>query len=125
MNNETKEFIRYNVTEFTKKVALVLVVAIILGNFGFKTKFQRRYERIKVNNEIVKISEQHQELKNIISTERNCELESVEKLIASIDKVLETTESDNYLLNEEKRTSLEQMRATYVKLAKFKGSTKY
>ena len=86
MNNETKEFIRYNVTEFTKKVALVLVVAIILGNFGFKTKFQRRYERIKVNNEIVKISEQHQELKNIINTERNCELEPVEKLIASIDK---------------------------------------
>lgn len=37
MNNETKEFIRYNVTEFTKKVALVLVVAIILGNLGLKT----------------------------------------------------------------------------------------
>ena len=41
-------------------------------------------------------------------------------MIDSIDKVLAKN-----TLNEEKRTSLEQMRATYVKLAKFKGSTKY
>lgn len=125
MNNETKEFIKYNVTGFAKNVTLVLVVAIILGHFGIKTKFQRRYERIQVNNQITKISEQHQELKNIIKTERNCDLEPVENLVDSIDKVLETTESDNYLLSEDRRSALENMRATYVELAKFKGSTKY
>ena len=125
MKKETKDAIKYNVTEFTKKVALVLVVAIILGNFGYKTKFQRRYERIKVNNQIEKISEQHQELKKIINTQRNCDLESVENLIASIDEVLESTKSDDYLLSEDNRNYLEKMRATYVKLAKFKGSIRY
>lgn len=37
MNNETKENIKHNITKFTKNIALVLVIAIFLGNFGLKT----------------------------------------------------------------------------------------
>lgn len=97
---------------------IVLVVSLFINPKAIK--MFRHTEKVKVNNEIAQIIEKHEEIKVILDKEKNCDLEIIENLIDSIDKVLAKN-----TLNEEKRTSLEQMRATYIKLAKFKGSTKY
>ena len=99
-------------------ILIALVISLFINPKAIK--MFRNTEKVKVNNEITQIIEKHEEIKVILDKEKNCDLEIIENMIDSIDKVLAKN-----TLNEEKRTSLEQMRATYVKLAKFKGSTKY
>ena len=101
-----------------KAFLIALVISLFINPKAIK--MFRHTEKVKVNNEIAQIIVKHEEIKETLDKEKNCDLEIIENMIDSIDKVLEKN-----TLKEEKRTTLEQMRATYVKLAKFKGSTKY
>lgn len=48
----------------------------------------RHTEKVKVNNEIAQIIEKHEEIEVILDKEKNCDLEIIENMIDSIDKVL-------------------------------------